>query len=143
MKCLTKSKWCWWWKQAFQTTAYRDWITGGNHAQADFQMNNLSCSFQGIRIFLPWITAPEQLPSMKFSQDNYLPDNYPWLIPPWTTAPRTVAPMKFPQRQLSPGILPPNNYLWMIPSWQLATVPRTIVTMKFPCISTIESLRNE
>ena len=26
IKCLTKSKWSWWWKQAFQTTAYRDWI---------------------------------------------------------------------------------------------------------------------
>ena len=25
IKCLTKSKWSWWWKRLFQTTAYRDW----------------------------------------------------------------------------------------------------------------------
>ena len=27
IKCWTISKWSWWWKQAFQTTAYRDWKT--------------------------------------------------------------------------------------------------------------------
>ena len=30
---MTKSKWSWWWKRTFQTTAYRDWILCNSHTK--------------------------------------------------------------------------------------------------------------
>ena len=36
---MTKSKWSWWWKRAFQTTAYCDWITGEKKKKNVSQIN--------------------------------------------------------------------------------------------------------
>ena len=102
--------------------------------------------------------------------DNGPPDNYPSIIHPWSTTTRiitpheilprkiipriftsqTIAPQWFPPgqfppencplwnspRTIAPGILLLNDYPWV-------SAPRTITCMKFPCISTIETLRDE
>ena len=33
---MTRSKWSWWWKRAFQTTSYRDWITNNEELDEIF-----------------------------------------------------------------------------------------------------------
>ena len=75
-------------------------------------------------------------PPSNSPQDNYHldfcpPGNCPWMIPPWTTSLRTITPGIWPSRQL-----PLNDCPWVTASW-------TITPMKFPCISTTETLMNK
>ena len=89
-------------------------------------------------IILPCTTTTQTIapPPWNSPQDNYHldfcpPGNCPWMIPPWTTSLRTITPGIWPSRQL-----PRNDCPWVTASW-------TITPMKFPCISTIETLMNK
>ena len=54
---MTKSKWSWWWKWVFQTTAYRDWINfcflWNHHNTYDFLMISQGLKNKCVRS-CPW-----------------------------------------------------------------------------------------
>ena len=60
---------------------------------------------------VPRTTTPGESLPMKFSQRQLLipglfpPENYTWIIPPWT-----VTPMEFPIGLLTPGLLPLEHF---------------------------------
>ena len=91
----------------------------------------------------PGLLSPRQLPL----------NNPPWTTTTRTFGPQTIAPEKLPLNN-SPGQLPPmkssqdiyppefSKQLPLIDSpW--VTAPQVITPMKFSCISTMETLRNE
>ena len=52
IKCLTKSKWSWWWKGAFQTTPYRDWIEHDSSClNVDSEPLYSRCNFLNEQVF--------------------------------------------------------------------------------------------
>ena len=67
----------------------------------------------------------------------------PQTVAPEGNCPQTVSPGQLPPGNLSLRLLPLNESQWATVSPRPATSSRTVTLMKFSCISTIETLRNE
>ena len=79
--------------------------------------SSLQLGFNGIQTFLYGQLPPKQVPPWNYPQENYprtpIAENYPWIMPHWTTTLRTIGPYEIPPGQLRP------NYPWIISPWRI------------------------
>ena len=55
IKCLTKSKWSWWWQRAFQTTAYEFGADLRLHVTRSWHLDHFALSFNHTTWSISWM----------------------------------------------------------------------------------------